>query len=96
MKKKLPKIIVTAIVLSFSFSAFSQVQKDDKRVEEKSVSENGQPNLIKFNELSSYKSSESQKVFKEQLGLKDSQSFTKIKTESDKQGYRLAPRRFHP
>lgn len=87
MKKKLPKIIVTAIVLNFSFSAFAQVQKDDKRVEQKSVSENGQPNLIKFNELSNYKSSESQKVFKEQLGLKDSQSFTKIKTESDKQGY---------
>lgn len=87
MKKKLPKIIVTAIVLSFSFSAFAQVQKDDKRVEQKSVSENGQPNLITFNELSNYKSSESQKVFKEQLGLKDSQSFTKIKTESDKQGY---------
>ena len=87
MKKKLPKIIVTAIVLNFSFSAFAQVQTDDKRVEQKSVSENGQPNLIKFNELSNYKSSESQKVFKEQLGLKDSQSFTKIKTESDKQGY---------
>lgn len=87
MKKKLPKIIVTTIVLSFSFSAFAQVQKDDKRVEQKSVSENGQPNLITFNELSNYKSSESQKVFKEQLGLKDSQSFTKIKTESDKQGY---------
>lgn len=87
MKKKLPKIIVTAIVLSFSFSAFAQVQTDDKRVGQKSVSENGQPNLITFNELSNYKSSESQKVFKEQLGLKDSQSFTKIKTESDKQGY---------
>ncbi|WP_343696054.1 M4 family metallopeptidase [Flavobacterium sp.] len=86
MKKKLPKIAATAVVLTFSFSAFAQVQTD-KRINQKSISENGQPNLITFNELSTYKSSESQKVFKEQLGLKDSQTFTKIRTESDKLGY---------
>ncbi|WP_343618834.1 M4 family metallopeptidase [Flavobacterium sp.] len=85
MKRKLPKIITAAFVLSFSISAFAQVT--DKQVKQKSVSENGQPSLITFNELSSYKGSDYQRVFKEQLGLKDTQSFQKVRTESDKQGY---------
>lgn len=84
MKKKLPKIVATTMVLTFSLSAFAQV---DKRISQKSVSENGQPSLITFNELANYKNSESQKVFKEQLGLKDTQSFARVRSESDKQGY---------
>ncbi|OXA94789.1 M4 family metallopeptidase [Flavobacterium hercynium] len=85
MERKLPKMITTAVVLTFSFSAFAQIT--DKRISQKSVSENGQPNLITFSDKSTYKGSESQKIFKEQLGLKDNQIFSKIRTESDKQGY---------
>lgn len=88
MKRKLPKILVAGIIFTFSASAFAQIAADkDKRISQKSVSENGQPSLITFSEVSSYRSSEAQKVFKEQLGLKDTQSFSKIKTETDKQGY---------
>ncbi|TDO83976.1 putative secreted protein (Por secretion system target) [Flavobacterium chryseum] len=86
MKKKLPKIIATAAIFTFSFTSFAQVATD-KQVSQKSVSENGQPSLITFNEKSTYKGSDSQKVFKEQLGLKDTQTFAKVRTESDKQGY---------
>ncbi|MEZ0130283.1 M4 family metallopeptidase [Flavobacterium sp. LBUM151] len=84
MKKKLPGIMASAAIFTFTFTSFAQT---DKQVSQKSVSENGQPSLITFNEKSTYKGSDAQKVFKEQLGLKDSQSFAKIKTESDKQGY---------
>ncbi|WP_281231383.1 M4 family metallopeptidase [Flavobacterium gelatinilyticum] len=84
MKRTLPGI-TAAFLLTFSFSSFAQ--NTDKRVSQKNVSENGQPSLITFSEVSTYKGSESQKVFKEQLGLKDTQSFLQVKTESDKQGY---------
>ncbi|OIV42356.1 M4 family metallopeptidase [Flavobacterium johnsoniae] len=85
MKRKLPKIMAAAIVLTFSFSAAAQTT--DKRVSQKNVSENGQPSLITFSDVSTYKGTDSQKVFKEQLGLKDNQTFRKVKTETDKQGY---------
>ena len=86
MKRKLPKIIATAVVFTFSFSAFSQVTTD-KRVTEKKLSENGQPSLITFNDKSAYKGTDFKTVFKEQLGLKENQSFSKIKTEMDKEGF---------
>jgi bacillolysin len=86
MKRKLPKIIATAVVFTFSFSAFSQVTTD-KRVTEKKLSENGQPSLITFNDKSAYKGTDFKTVFKEQLGLKQNQSFSKIKTEMDKEGF---------
>ncbi|MCV9930388.1 M4 family metallopeptidase [Flavobacterium sp. LS1R49] len=86
MKSTLPKIVTTtAVVLTFSLSAFAQVT--DKRVSEKNLSENGQPSLITFSEKSTYKGSDSQKVFQDQLGLKENQSFARVKTESDPQGY---------
>jgi len=84
MKKKLPGIMATAVVFTFTLTSFAQT---DKQVTQKSVSENGQPSLITFNEKSTYKGSDAQKVFKEQLGLKETQSFAKIKSQSDKQGY---------
>ncbi|MCP2026290.1 Zn-dependent metalloprotease [Flavobacterium sp. HSC-32F16] len=84
MERKLPRII-TAALLILSLSAAAQVT--DKRVSQKSVSENGQPSLITFSDVSTYKGTDSQKVFKEQLGLKDNQTFRKVKTETDKQGY---------
>lgn len=84
MERKLPRII-TAALLILSLSAAAQVT--DKRVSQKNVSENGQPSLITFSDVSTYKGTDSQKVFKEQLGLKDNQSFRKVKAETDKQGY---------
>jgi Zn-dependent metalloprotease/chitodextrinase len=86
MKSTLPKIVGTTVAaLTFSLSAFAQ--QTDKRVTQKSLSENGQPSLITFNEKSTYKGSDYQTVFKEQLALKDNQSFSKIKTQSDRQGF---------
>ncbi|MFD1601999.1 M4 family metallopeptidase [Flavobacterium artemisiae] len=85
MKRKLPRIIATIVVMTLSFSAAAQVA--DKRVSQKNVSENGQPSLITFSKESTYKGTDSQKVFKEQLGLKDNQTFRIVRTETDKQGY---------
>lgn len=86
MEKKLPKIVTTTVVmLTFSLTAFSQVT--DKRVSQKNLSENGLPSLITFSDKSTYKGSDFNTVFKEQLGLKDNQSFAKIKTESDHEGF---------
>jgi len=86
MERKLPKIMASAVViLTFSVSGFAQ--NTDKRVSQKSVSENGQPSLITFSDKSTYKGTDYNTVFKEQLGLKDNQSFSKVKIESDKEGF---------
>ncbi|QOG03238.1 M4 family metallopeptidase [Flavobacterium sp. MDT1-60] len=86
MEKKLPRILaLTTVFLAFSMTV--SAQNTDKRVSKKDLSENGLPSLITFSDKSTYKGSESQKVFKEQLGLKDSQSFSKIRVESDKEGF---------
>ncbi|MFH7016078.1 M4 family metallopeptidase [Flavobacterium sp. FlaQc-47] len=86
MERKLPKIMAsTVVILTFSVAGFAQ--STDKRISQKSVSENGQPSLITFNDKSSYKGADYNTVFKEQLGLKDNQSFSRIKTESDKEGF---------
>ncbi|WP_428230842.1 M4 family metallopeptidase [Flavobacterium sp.] len=86
MERKLPKIMAsTVVILTFSVAGFAQ--STDKRVSQKNVSENGQPSLITFSDKSSYKETDYNTVFKEQLGLKDNQSFSKIKVESDKEGF---------
>lgn len=86
MKRKLPKIMAaTVVILTFSVSGFAQ--NTDKRISQKNVSENGQPSLITFSEKSTYKGTDYNTVFKEQLGLKDNQSFSKVKVESDKDGF---------
>ncbi|WP_337967835.1 M4 family metallopeptidase [uncultured Flavobacterium sp.] len=86
MERKLPKIMAgTVVILTFSLSGFAQ--NTDKRVSQKSVSENGQPSLITFSEKSSYKETDYNTVFKEQLGLKENQSFSKVKKELDKEGF---------
>jgi bacillolysin len=86
MERKLPKILaLTTVFLAFSLTV--SAQQTDKRVSKKDLSENGLPSSITFNDKSTYKGSDSQKVFKEQLGLKDSQSFSKIRIESDKEGF---------
>lgn len=86
MKSILPKIVATTVV-AFSFSFSAVAQETDKRISQKSLSENGEPSLITFNEKSTYKGSDYEKVFKEQLALKDNQSFAKVKSESDREGF---------
>ena len=86
MERKLPRILaLTTVFLAFSLTV--SAQQTDKRVSKKDLSENGLPSSITFNDKSTYKGTDSQKVFKEQLGLKDSQSFSKIRVESDKEGF---------
>ena len=77
------RYIAIIFLLSLSMSA----QVTDKRISKKSLSENGQPNLIVFSNKSSYRTTDSQKVFQEQLGMNDNQSFKKTKTDSDKEGF---------
>lgn len=86
MERKLPKIMASAIIiLTFSASVFAQ--NTDKRVSQKNLSENGQPSLITFSDKSTYKGTDFNTVFREQLGLKENQSFLKVKTESDREGF---------
>jgi bacillolysin len=86
MNKKLPGIMASAVViLTFSVSGFAQ--NTDKRVSQKNVSENGQPSLITFSDKSTYKGTDYNTVFREQLGLKDNQSFSKVRVESDREGF---------
>ncbi|MFB3386308.1 M4 family metallopeptidase [Flavobacterium sp. LAR06] len=86
MEKKLPGILALTTVF-FAFSMTLTAQNTDKRVSKKDLSENGLPSSISFSDKSTYRGSDSQKVFKEQLGLKDNQSFSKIRVESDKEGF---------
>jgi Zn-dependent metalloprotease len=86
MKKKLLSKI--ALVMSVSlFAIEGSAQDSAKNVKQKVLSENGKPSLITFNEKSTYKSTDSQKVFKEQLELKANSTFSILKSESDKSGF---------
>ncbi len=84
MKKKYGNI---ATVFALSLFALSASAQTDKRVKQKATGENGLPSLITFSEKSAYKSSNFQQVFKDQLGLKQNQSFSRVKSESDSQGF---------
>jgi len=86
MERKSSKFM-TSIVIILTFSVAGFAQTTDQRVSQKSVSENGQPSLITFSEKSSYKETDYNTIFKEQLGLKENQSFSIVKKESDKEGF---------
>ncbi|HSN47675.1 MAG TPA: M4 family metallopeptidase, partial [Flavobacterium sp.] len=84
MKKNLlGKIALFATVSLLALETNAQ----DVNVKQKFNDERGKPSLIIFNENSTYKSSDSQKVFKEQLELDDKSGFTKTKSETDKLGF---------
>jgi Zn-dependent metalloprotease len=84
-KKLLGKI---ALLMTVSLLALETSAQDaSKNVKQKFTDERGKPSLIVFNEKSSYKNTDSQKVFKEQLELKDNSNFTKTKSETDKLGF---------
>jgi bacillolysin len=85
MKKKLSSIASIFAVSLFTVSSFAQ--ETDKNVNQKSSGENGLPNLITFKEKSGYKSSDFQKIFKDQLGLKQNQNFSKLRSELDREGF---------
>lgn len=84
-KKLLGK--VTLFVAASLFTLQSNAQDASKNVKEKFTDKRGKPSLIVFNEKSSYKDSDSQKAFKEQLELKENSRFTKTKSEKDKLGF---------
>jgi bacillolysin len=80
----------TKITLVLSMSLFAMTtfaQQADKQVTQKFKDENGMPSLITFNEKSNYKASDSNQIFKEQLGLKPNQDFNLLKTETDELGF---------
>ena len=77
-----------ALFASVSFLALqANAQEAGKNIQQKITDERGKPSLIVFNEKSSYKSSDSQKAFTEQLGLKVNSNFSKTKSETDKLGF---------
>lgn len=69
------------------FTLTGHAQDAAKNVKQKVVNDNGAPSLISFNEQSTYKSTDSQKVFTEQLGLKKTSNYSKSKSETDKLGF---------
>ncbi len=85
MKKNFGKIASVIALSVFSLSSFAQ--ETDKNGNQKFTNENGSPSMINFNQSSLYKNSDFQQVFKENLGLKENQNFSKIKTETDKEGF---------
>ncbi|OOG73247.1 M4 family metallopeptidase [Flavobacterium sp. A45] len=74
-------------LIIFSFSTFTLLaQEGDKNVLKKITNEKGIPTLITFTSKSTYKISDYQQLFKDQLGIKGNSNFAKIKTEIDKLG----------
>lgn len=78
-----------ALVLTFTLAIFSGFAQVNRNIEEKVKGENGIPNLITFKESSTYKNSDYNQIFKEQLGLSKTQVFSKIKSETDQLGFTL-------
>ena len=85
MKKNLLKGCVLPIVVAML--ALSSHAQDKRGVKEKVIGENGLPKLIVFDEKATYKQNDAQKVFQEQLGLKENASFAKIRSEADNLGF---------
>ena len=85
IKNVLSKMKFYTIALFFAFSAFAQ--DADKNVNQKTQGKNRLTNFITFKENSTYRSSDFQQVFAEQLEVKQNQFFTPIKSEVDQIGY---------
>ena len=86
MKTKLLGKIALFASVSF-FALETNAQDATKNVKEKFTDERGKPALIVFNEKSTYKNTDSEKAFREQLELKGNSSFAKTKSETDKLGF---------
>jgi len=85
MKKQLRSIGTLTALSLFTLSTFAQ--ETDKKVNKREKNTNGTPSFVSFKENADYKSSDFQTIFKEQLGLKQNQNFSKIKTDSDELGF---------
>lgn len=83
--KLLGKIVLFASVSLLTIEGYAQ--DASKFVKQKTTDEKGKPSLIVFNKQSTYKSSDAEKVFTEQLGLKSNSNFHKTRSETDKLGY---------
>ena len=85
IKNILSKINFLVLTILFVFSAFAQ--DANQNVNQKLQGKNQLPSFITFKENSTYRSSDFQQVFKDQLGLKQNQVFTSTKSETDQLGY---------
>jgi len=86
MKRNLPiQLGLLTMVSMFAFSSYAQ--EGDKNVKQKITDEKGNTSLITFHEKSSYKSSDFEQVFKDQLKLKSNSSFQKTTSETDLKGF---------
>ncbi len=86
MKKNKPSKLE---FLSFLFLVCINIyaQEGDKNVKQKITDERGRTILTTFNEKSTYKTTDSDQVFKDQLKLNPNSSFRKTTTENDKSGF---------
>jgi Zn-dependent metalloprotease len=86
MKKNLPKSWMAIAALSL-FSLTVSAQEGDKNVKQKIIDENGQISLVVFNETSSYSTTDSRTIFKDQFNLSDDSEFVSIYSEQDSKGF---------
>ncbi|MEQ3691531.1 MAG: M4 family metallopeptidase [Flavobacterium sp.] len=86
MKKNLHKKIALFTAVSL-FSCAAIAQETDKNIKLKKTDAYGQTSFLSFNEISTYKSIEAEKVFKEQLNIQDGTQLVKLYTETDKLGF---------
>jgi Zn-dependent metalloprotease/chitodextrinase len=86
MKIKLKnKMRLFFMALFLTFTCYSQ--EGDKSVKQKITDNKGNTSLITFNENSSYKVSDFNQVFKDQLKVKSNSTFQKTNSESDNSGF---------
>ena len=85
MKKPLHNVASIMALSLFTFSSFAQ--ESSRFVNKLEKNENGTPGFVTFKNTSSYRSSDARTLFKEQLGLKSNQNFSKTKSETDALGY---------
>ncbi|WP_395066026.1 M4 family metallopeptidase [Flavobacterium sp.] len=85
MKKKLCSLGTLTVISMFTLSTMAQ--ETDKNVNSRERNANGTPYFVSFKENSKYKKTDYQAIFKEQLGLKENQNFSKIKTDTDDLGF---------
>jgi Zn-dependent metalloprotease/chitodextrinase len=77
-----------ALIMSVSlFAIEGNAQESEKNVKNRVIDENGKPSLIIFNDQSTYRSNDSQKVLQDQLKLQENSSFSRLTSESDKSGF---------
>src|SRR5436190_20093126 len=78
------KMMVVVLVFLFTLASFAQ--EGDKNVKQKIVDKRGNITMLKFHEKSTYKNSDYQQVFKNQLALKDESEFKKTDSQIDQDG----------